>query len=86
MSCMSSIQYSLRQVPIHVDRAVKEHAARYGRSMNSVALDALEKGLGLGQEPVRHHDLDLLAGTWVEDEAFDQTVAGLRKVDRGLWK
>ena len=32
-----------------------------------MALRALERGLGLAEEAPRHHDLDDLAGTWVDD-------------------
>ncbi len=38
-------QYTLRGVPDHVDRALRERAATYGRSLNRVALEALELGL-----------------------------------------
>ncbi len=37
-------------------------------------------------EPVRHRDLDLLAGTWIDDPEFDQALAEQRKVDVEMWK
>ena len=32
------------------------------------------------------HDLDSLAGSWVEDKAFDQAVGAFEQVDEDLWK
>jgi len=54
--------------------------------MNSVAVDALARGLGVGDAEVRYTDLDDLAGTWVPDPEFDQVVAEMDRVDEDLWK
>lgn len=53
--------------------------------MNSVAVDALARGLGLGDEETRYSDLDDLAGTWVADPEFDRVVAEMDRVDEELW-
>jgi hypothetical protein len=79
------IQYTIRGVSEHIDHLVRERAAKYGKSLNTVALEALERGLGVAKEPVRHHDLDHLAGTWVEDPEFDRVVAEMDVVDDELW-
>ena len=78
-------QYTLRGVPDHVDRALRERAASYGRSLNRVALEALELGLGLEREERRFHDLDHLAGTWVDDPGFDRVIEEMDTVDEELW-
>ena len=38
--------------------------------------------------PIRHHDLDHLAGTWTKEEAagFDKIVMSFRTIDPDLWK
>ena len=70
------IQYTIRNVPQTVDGALRKLAVREGTSINAVALDALKTGVGLTDESVRHHDLDKLAGTWIQDDAFDKAVEG----------
>lgn len=83
---MKRIQYTLRGVSDRMDRAVRERAAMYGESLNEAALRALEQGLGLAEQPVTHHDLDALAGTWVKDPAFDKAIAALDRIEPTLWK
>ena len=49
------------------------------------SLDALKKGVGVGDIPALHHDLDDLAGTWVPDEATEQALDKMRQVDQSMW-
>lgn len=80
------IQYTIRNVPERVDGALRKLAVREGASLNSVAREALEAGAGVKEEPVKHHDLDALAGTWVQDDAFDKGVEAFEVVDEDLWR
>lgn len=86
MSKSRPTQYTLRNVPSRVDQRIREVAEQYGSSLNQAALEALSRGLNLGTEPVIHHDLDDLAGTWVADPAFDQAMKAMDRVDKELWK
>jgi len=83
---MKRIQYTLRDVPESVDRELRSRALRERQSLNSVALHLLTAGLGLSGEPPCSHDLDPVAGSWVEDPAFDAALRSMDKVDKGLWK
>ena len=83
---MKSIQYTLRDVPERVDRELRSRAARERQSLNSVALHLLAVGLGMSGEPPRSHDLDSVAGSWIEDPAFDAALKSMDKVDKDLWK
>jgi plasmid stability protein len=78
-------QYTLRGVPDHVDRAIRERAASDGQSLNTVALEAMERGLGLSKQVTRFHDLDHLAGSWVDDPEFDRVIAEMDVIDDELW-
>ena len=80
------IQYTIRGVPEHVDHALREQAARYGKSLNQVAVEAIEGGLGLSSGERRFHDLDDLAGTWVHDPEFDAAIEVMDRIDPELWK
>ncbi|MBP7828838.1 MAG: hypothetical protein KA248_02855 [Kiritimatiellae bacterium] len=79
-------QYTLRNIPPRVDQRLRERAAQYGTSLNTAALEALSRGLGLGEEVVVHRDLDDLAGTWVADPEFDKAMQMMDRVDPDLWK
>ena len=85
MKSNGAIQYTIRQVPARVDRSLRQQSKQSGHSLNEAALEALAKGLGLAEEPVRFHDLDTLAGTWKEDSAFDAALTAQDQVDPRLW-
>jgi hypothetical protein len=83
---MKSKQYTVRGVSRSIDDRVREEARRYDVSVNAMLLDALARGLGVGAEPAECHDMDDLAGTWVEDAAFDEAIAAFQSVDEALWR
>lgn len=81
------LQYTVRDIPPHVDRALRRKALAEHKSLNEVLRNALireveEEGLS----PRRHHDLDDLAGTWVEDPEFDAALAAQDQIDEALWR
>jgi plasmid stability protein len=80
------MQYTLRNIPPAVDRALRRRARTEGKSLNEVALQALARGIGVDGEPVRHRDLSRVAGTWVEDPLFDAALADQDRVDEDLWR
>ena len=80
------IQHTLRRVSERVDEELRRRADEERISLNEVAVQALARGLGLSDQPVRHHDLDDLAGTWVEDPEFDRAMAEMDQVDPELWQ
>jgi hypothetical protein len=82
----SSIQYTIRQVPVRIDRSLRQKSKQARQSLNEAAIDALNKGLGLAEERFCFHDLDALSGTWHEDAAFDAAIAAQDQVDPRLWK
>lgn len=86
MKANTSIQYTLRQVPTHVDRSLRQKSKQSRKSLNEAAVEALAKGLGLADEKIRFHDLDALAGSWQEDAAFDAAIRAQDQVDPRLWK
>ncbi len=81
----ATIQYTVRDVPAHIDRALRHKAGEEGKSLNQVLRDALAREAGGGAE-VLHHDLDALAGTWRDDPEFDRAIAEQDRVDEALWR
>jgi Arc-like DNA binding domain len=86
MQARQSEQYTIRGVPARVGEKLRERARAEGRSINSVAVDALAQGLGIGGIEQRYTDLDDLVGTWVPDPEFDRVVAEMDRIDPELWK
>lgn len=83
---MADMQYTIRAVPAHIDRALRRRAKQEAKSLNAVAVEALARGLELNAKPEKHHDLDDLIGSWEEDKAFDRAIADFSRVDEEMWK
>lgn len=79
------MQYTLRNIPEELDRALRERARREGRSLNEVALEALRVALGLSEEAIVRRELGDVAGTWVEDAQVEAALADQRQIDEDLW-
>jgi plasmid stability protein len=79
-------QLTIRAVPRRVGARLRERARQEGKSLNTAAVEALARGVGRPDEDTRFTDLDDLAGTWVDDPAFDRAIAEMDAVDRDLWK
>jgi hypothetical protein len=80
------MQYTLRNVPPHLDRALRRRAREQQKSLNEVALDALLAGAGLAAKRVRRRDLRDLVGSWVEDPETEAALAEQRRIDPELWR
>jgi plasmid stability protein len=80
------MQYTIRNLPALLDEAIRKRAKEEGKSLNTVAVEALMQAFGLrGGAPV-HRDLSDLAGTWVEDAAVDEALRAQRGIDDEMWR
>ena len=86
MKAKTVVQYTLRQVPKALDEALRRKSRLDGKSINQTAIEVLETGLALNGDMVKHRDLDFMAGSWVEDPAFDEAIRAQDQVDTKLWK
>jgi plasmid stability protein len=80
------MQYTIRNVPGHVDIALRRRAQQQGRSLNDVALEALAQGAGVTGEHAPRRDLKDIAGTWRKDRAFERALAEQDTVDEEMWR
>jgi len=80
------MQYTIRNVPDHVDAALRDKAREQGKSLNEVAVEALARGFGLGQAQIRQRDLSDIAGSSKKDPAFDRAIAAQDTVDEEMWQ
>lgn len=86
MKATHCCQYTIRQIPNVVDKSLRRKSRAEGKSLNTVAIEALSAGLQIGGEEIRHDDLDFMAGSWVEDRQFDEAIAAQDRVDPRLWR
>ncbi len=82
-TCM---QYTIRNIPDHLDEALRSSAHKQGKSLNEVAVEALARGAGVNQRPTRQRDLGDMAGTWRKDSAFDNALAAQDTIDEAMWR
>jgi plasmid stability protein len=80
------MQYTLRNVPKHLDRALRQQARREHKSLNEVVIEALLRAIGAtGEVPVQR-DLTDVVGTWQSDPEMERILQDQRKVDPELWQ
>lgn len=82
-ACM---QYTLRNVPKHLDRALRAQAKRQNKSLNEVVIEALLRALGVDGEAPVQRDLSDIVGTWQSDPELERILAEQRRIEPGMWK
>jgi plasmid stability protein len=80
------MQYTIRNVPDHLDAALRRAAREKGKSLNDVAIETLARGAGLSEQRSRQRDLSDIAQTWRKDPAFDNAIAAQDTIDADLWR
>lgn len=82
MLCM---QYTIRNIPPELDRALKALARKAGKSVNQIALEALANSVG---RPVARRSLRNMPGAWSKQEAeqLDEWLQSHRTIDEELWR
>jgi hypothetical protein len=78
---MKSIQYTIRNIPSHVDTVLRQQAKKRGDSFNETVVQALEKATGVTNKPVMYNDLDWFIGQkQLDNRAFDSSMEWLDKL------
>jgi plasmid stability protein len=80
------MQYTIRNVPDYLDAALRDAAREHGKSLNEVAIEALARGAGLGDDQRRCRDLGDIAGSWRNDPVFERARAAQDTVDEEMWR
>lgn len=81
-ACM---QYTIRNIPPELDRALKARAKKLGKSVNQLALETLSQSVDLAP---RRRQLRGMPGAWSHAEArqFERDLDEHRAIDEELWK
>lgn len=82
----AGMQYTIRDIPPRLDKALRDRARTEGKSINQIAIEAFANLLGFRGEPQRRRDLSDIAGTWVEDEACAKALEEQDRIDPELWR
>jgi len=80
------MQYTIRNLPARLDKLIRKRAKEEGKSLNTVAVEALMEAFGLRGSVEAHRDLGDLAGSWVEDAAVDEALEAQRGIDEEVWR
>ena len=80
------MQYTIRDIPDTLDKALRQAAREQGKSLNEVAIETLARGAGITGERGRQRDLTDIAATWRKDPAFDSALAAQDTVDEEMWR
>jgi hypothetical protein len=80
------MQYTIRKLPARLDKLIRKRAKAEGKSLNTVAVEALMEAFGLRGSVPSHRDVGSLAGSWVEDPAVDEALREQRSIDDEMWR
>ncbi len=82
----SKRQYTIRDIPDGVDKALRKKARETDKSFNQVALEALALGAGTSLRPNR--DFSFIVGSMSREEALEieRAIREQRQIDPRIWK
>jgi hypothetical protein len=80
------MQYTIRNVPVTLDDALRRAAREQNKSLNEVAIEALARGAGVTGERGRQRDLSDITGTWRKDSSFERALAAQDTIDEEMWR
>jgi hypothetical protein len=83
---MESMQYTIRGILPWMDERIRAKAKRERKSLNTVAVEILMRGLDPDVAEKEFHDMDDLIGTWVHDPETDEALASMDTIDEELWR
>ncbi len=79
---MANLQYTVRNVSSDLDRNLRQIARKKHQSLNETLLEALQASVGQAE----YHDLDFVAGSWLEDADTAKALKDQRKIDKEMWQ
>lgn len=86
MTTNAKRQYTIRNIPANIDRALRKRMKDEGKSLNEVAIEALAIG---SNEPIRQiKEWGYLIGSMNEKEAklLEAEIEAQKTIDPDIWK
>jgi hypothetical protein len=82
---MSTIQYTIRNIPPAVDRVIRKKSHQEGKSFNQTVVDLLSLQTFGTITPKEDANFDWLFNTGTLDEGFDKAITEQSQIDEALW-
>jgi len=83
---MSNIQYTIRNIPVPVDKVIRKRSKQSGRSFNQTVVDLLSLQTFGTTEITKDDNFDFLYNKNTLDDSFDEAIKDISKVDKKLWQ
>ena len=80
------LQYTIRNLPAQLDKLIRKRAHEEGKSINTVAVEALMEAFGLRESDPSYRELAELSGSWVDDPAVEEALEAQRGIDDEMWR
>lgn len=78
------MRLTIDNIPDKLEQALRSKASAEGKTLNDLALEALHAVAGNGGSKKR--DFGAVAGTWVDEPAFEEVRRMHDQIDPDLWK
>jgi hypothetical protein len=80
------MQYTFRNIPKHVDSALRRRARREKKTLTQVAIEAMAEGLGIAAEWAPRRSVRDLLGARGQDPELAAALEDQRQIDPELWR
>jgi plasmid stability protein len=86
LHCLHMIQYTVRNIPEHIDQALRARAHQERKSINQLTLELLAEAVGDRANDRPKRNLASIAGSWVGDAETEGALEDQRRIDPDLWR
>jgi len=83
---MSNIQYTIRNIPVPVDKVIRKRSKQSGQSFNQTVVDLLSLQTFGTTEIADDNNFDWLYNKNTLDDSFDEAIKDISQVDKKLWR
>ena len=83
---MSNIQYTIRNIPIPVDKVIRKRSKQTGKSFNQTVVEILSLQTIGTTEVTGNNNFDWLFNKKTLDSNFDQAIKDMSQIDDKLWR
>ena len=80
------MQYTIRKLPARLDKLIRKRAKAEGKSLNTVAVEALMEAFGLRGSVPSHRDVGSLAGRTEIAQTVSDKSGAQRTIDDEMWR
>jgi plasmid stability protein len=79
------MRITIENIPDELEKALRLRAEAEGKSVNQLALEALQAAAGMAEDG-KKRDFSGVAGSWVEEPVFSQVRNAHEQIDPDRWK